>query len=226
MLRQWLVWHPEWVALAVCVAAWSLLLVQAGQTMPLLALCTANGVQSGPVLPRVLGGLLMLLAMMSPRWLPALRHVAFRSLRQRRGRAMSVFVLGWLLPWLLAGLPLWAWQGVIALPTAALVALFAGAVLWQGLPARKRVLLRCHRTQPLAPGGWRAQSDCLRFGIRQGVDCLLTCGPLMLALSLAPPARGLMPAASALLAAELYLPRFAGRRAALFTALLGCAALG
>ncbi len=225
-LRQWLMWHPEWVALAVCAVAWSLLLVPSGASAPLLVLCTATGVQAaGPLLPRVLGGLLMLLAMMSPRWLPALRHVAFRSLRQRRWRAMGAFVLGWLLPWLVAGLPVWIWQGAMTVPTVALVPLFAGAVLWQRLPARQRLLLRCHRTQPLAASGWRADGDCLRFGLNQGVDCLKTCGLLMLALSLSPPAPGLMPAAGALLAAELYLPRFAGRRAALFTVLLGCAAL-
>lgn len=222
-LRQWLAWHPEWIALVLCAGAWCVLLAQVWQVPPLLALCTASGVQSGRA-AQVLGGLVMLLAMMAPRWLPALRHVAFRSLRQRRWRAMGGFVLGWLLPWALAGALLDLWTRPVA-PMALVASLFAAAALWQLLPARRRVLLRCHRTRPLALSGWQADADCLRFGITQGVDCLITCGPLMLALSLAPASLWLMLAATALTAAELYLPRFTSRRAALFTVLLGCAAL-
>ncbi|GGP17643.1 copper chaperone [Silvimonas iriomotensis] len=224
-LRQWLAWHPEWLALAVCAAAWSVLLAGAGGAMPALALCTASGVINTRATPTLAGGVLMLLAMMAPRWLMPLRHVAFRSLHARRLRAMALFVMGWLALWLLAGWPLWLLPARVEAPPAVVMGLFVLAALWHAVPLRQRSLARCHRTQPLALSGWRADADCIRYGAQQGVDCLISCGPLMLALAVAPPALWLMLAASGLIAAELGWPRFAGRRAALVTVLLGLAAL-
>ncbi|GGP25116.1 copper chaperone [Silvimonas amylolytica] len=224
-LRQRLAWHPEWFALVLCLAAWSVLLAGAGGAMPALALCTARGVVPGHTPPTVAGGVLMLLAMMAPRWLMPLRHVAFRSLRSRRGRAMALFVLGWLMIWLLPAWPIGLLLVRFEAPPAAVMMLFVLAAVWQLTPQRHRALLRCHRTRPLALTGWRADTDCLRFGAQQGVDCLISCGPLMLALGLAPASLWAMLAASALIVAELRWPQFAGRRAALFTVLLGFATL-
>jgi len=48
-------------------------------------------------------------------------------------------------------------------------------------PLRARSLKRGHRTQPLAPTGWRANYDCVRYGWTTGVHCVATCGVLIAA---------------------------------------------
>jgi hypothetical protein len=49
------------------------------------------------------------------------------------------------------------------------------------VPVRMRALVYCHLTVPLAPLGWKADRDCLWYGIRIGVSCVATCYFLMLA---------------------------------------------
>ena len=66
-------------------------------------------------------------------------------------------------------------------PAAAAAVGFGAALLWQVTTLKRRALLACHRTQPLAPAGWRADLDCLRFGWTIGVSCLVSCWALMLA---------------------------------------------
>ena len=43
-----------------------------------------------------------------------------------------------------------------------------------------RGLNGCHRSIPLAPRGWRADRDCIRFGALIGTRCLVSCWALML----------------------------------------------
>ena len=56
---------------------------------------------------------------------------------------------------------------------------------WQLTPVKRRALVSCHATRPLAPRGWQAWRDCVRFGWMVGTRCLVTCGPLMLVCVLA-----------------------------------------
>jgi predicted metal-binding membrane protein len=105
---------------------------------------------------------------------------------RRRHRAIACWLVGYTTPWLILGLtvsiltrqlsfePSPASEGVAALA-------FIAAGLWQMAPARARALRRCHRTQPLAPTGWRANYDCLRYGSNTGVHCVASCGVLMVA---------------------------------------------
>jgi predicted metal-binding membrane protein len=154
--------RPHLLALLLPVAAWVAILTKRGHvhTTTLTAWT------------------LMCVAMMVPVVLPALRHVAVNSLRRRQGRAMAVFLAGYLAVWVVAGavlLPLFALPPQPVLLTGVL--LFAA--LWQLLPARRACMRACHRTVPLPPTGWRAARGDLRFGLRHGVGCLGVCGPLM-----------------------------------------------
>jgi predicted metal-binding membrane protein len=129
--------------------------------------------------------LLMVAAMMLPLTAMALRHVALRSFRARRGWAMAVFIAGYALVWL-AAVPVYAAAAFAGrmlagewtmLPLGAALALTA---FWQAMPAKRRALRRCHRTAPLAPSGWQADRDAFGFGLDHGRACLASCWPLML----------------------------------------------
>lgn len=128
---------------------------------------------------------LMTLAMVPPLAIPLTRHVAARSFADRRERATIGFLGGAVFAWLLAGLvalPLIqlvpaSWHGSPGLGASAF--LFAAA--WQLTPCKRRALLRCHRTAPLEPLGWRADRDCARFGFGYGRACVASCGVMMFA---------------------------------------------
>jgi predicted metal-binding membrane protein len=132
--------------------------------------------------------LLMVVAMMFPAVAHAVRTTAFASLWRRRHRATAGFLIGYLAPWAVAGVAVAVaalrsapWARAAAAPAAA----FLLAALWQVTPVHAAARAACHRRLPLAPDGWRADRDCLRFGHMIGVNCLLRCWPLMLACALA-----------------------------------------
>ena len=128
---------------------------------------------------------LMVAAMMLPVLAPQARTVALRSVWTRRQRSAAVFVLGYAAVWVVAGAALLA--ALVALdvhPLGAgwLVGILLVAAVWQVSKPRKRVLRRCASLRLVAPNGWPADANCARVGVRSGVRCLATCGPLMLAM--------------------------------------------
>ena len=130
--------------------------------------------------------MVMASAMMLPFALDSVRMTAARSLWRRRHRAIAGFLAGYLASWLVVGLlaarlRMEAWTHAEAAPALG----FIVAALWLLTPAHRRALVACHRTQPLAPVGWRADHDCLRFGGTIGVACIQSCWPLMLACAFA-----------------------------------------
>lgn len=132
---------------------------------------------------------LMTLAMMVPTAMPAVQHVAGRSLYWRRRRAAAEF--------LLVFLGLWTPFGVLALgglgswgPTAAPAALpiaLAAAAAWQLTPLKLRALRACHRSRPLPPRGWRATRGVADFALHNAAACLASCWAMMAAVALAEP---------------------------------------
>ncbi len=133
---------------------------------------------------------LMALAMMLPAALPATSHVALNSLQRRRGRAVSEFLVAYLLPWLaFGGLALLLLALLPGQATVMLAAALAIATLWELSPAKRWALNRCHRTSPLPPSGWRASLGATRFGVLHGGACVVSCWPLMLVMAAAPSAR-------------------------------------
>jgi predicted metal-binding membrane protein len=80
-----------------------------------------------------------------------------------------------------AGLREASWTHTYAVPALS----FTTAALWQLTPVHRRALTDCHRRLPLAPTGWRADRDCLRYGGTIGAACIRTSWPLMLACAFA-----------------------------------------
>jgi predicted metal-binding membrane protein len=202
-LADWHADHPEWWTLSISAAAWAVLLLHA--TTPYAwALCVspaANTIsgfgakgwaawQSGALGSMMVGWIAMTAAMMPPLAIPLIRHVAVRSFEFRRNRSVALFLAGIFGVWLLAGV-----AGVLVLVLAEAtgarfgdspsVAGFLLAALWQLTTVKRRALLRCHRTFSLAPFGWRADWDCLRYGFAYSLDCLASCWALMFATVLA-----------------------------------------
>ena len=99
---------------------------------------------------------------------------------------------------------------------------FAIAAVWQLAPIRLRALRACHRSVPLAPRGWRADADCLRFGWLTGGQCVLSCWALMLACVLAGHTLLAMVGVAAIGVAERYFVQ-PGQRFVSFTPLLAIA---
>jgi len=129
----------------------------------------------------------MVVAMMLPASLPAVRHVAANSLRWRRRRAMATFVAVYVSIWIAFGVllvavsPLWsAIDGTVVLAVA--LALAAG---WQLTVHKRRALWDCHRPSPLPPRGWRATVGVIRFGLFNGLACFRSCWAMMLAMGVA-----------------------------------------
>lgn len=186
--------HPEWWALALALAAWTLL-IASNPTTAVEAGAGAHHHHPQGAQPSIAMGTmhwqLMVVAMMLPVVVPSLRVTAFRSLRRRRHRALAGFLVGYLAVWAIAGVA--ACSLVAAAPVltrdgqgraAAAAGAFLLAALWQSTPLKRRALVACHRTLPLAPSGWRADRDCLVFGGRIGWSCCAGCWPLMVACTL------------------------------------------
>jgi predicted metal-binding membrane protein len=195
----WLDRHPEWWVLSLSAGAW---LALGWLTAPMAAgsLCIVmRGGLAGDLAARLLaqwrtGALdqmlgawaVMALAMAPPLTMPMLRYVAARSFAFRRMRALALFLIGLLCPWLAAGVLGVALLAVVPVPDGRLGAIaFALAALWEVTPFKRRALRRCHRTMALAADGWRADRDCFVFGCARGQDCFIGCWAMMLAVMFA-----------------------------------------
>ena len=124
--------------------------------------------------------------MMLPVVAPQVRMVALRSVWTRRQRSAAAFVLGYAAVWVVAGAALLALLvSLDAHPLGAgwLVGILLVAAVWQVSKPRKRVLRRCASLRLAAATGRPADLNCARVGVRSGVRCLATCGPLMLAMA-------------------------------------------
>lgn len=126
---------------------------------------------------------LMLVAMMTPLLLPALRHVYTRSLPTRRWRAMTLLAAVYLGIWWAAGVLLQAvaaaMQAVLPGGTAIAFGLVI-AVVWQLSPVKQRCLNRLCAHPPLAAFGRAADLAVLRFGCVHTLWCVGSCWVLML----------------------------------------------
>ncbi len=173
-LRSFVWRYPEWWVLAVCVTAWGTMLTGVGHSHDALALEALR--------QHVFAWMAMTTATMLPAVVPQVHWIALGSFWHRRHRAIAGFVLGYLVPWCAAGciaavLLLPQWTHHRAMP----VVLFLLAAAWQRTGSYRAARRLCHRTIPLAPLGWRADRDCLRYGSMVGVGCVRACFPLMLA---------------------------------------------
>jgi predicted metal-binding membrane protein len=120
--------------------------------------------------------IVMVAAMMLPLVFDHLQYAATRSLWRRRQRAVIGFFCGYIAVWMLGGVAALAAAPLLTVPLAVAI-----AFLWQLTPWKRRALIACHATMPLAPDGWRADRDCVRYGWSIGSACVVTCGAMMLA---------------------------------------------
>ena len=163
--------HPQWWSLALAAGAWGWMIRNAGHH------AHAHGFTAV-----MTGWMVMTAAMMLPMVTDHVRLTAERSFWYRRNRAMAGFLLGYLGLWAIPGAALALVPFHPDGRTAAIS--FAIAGIWQLTPWKRRALVGCHRTIPLAPRGWRADADCIRFGWLTGTRCLQSCWALMLACAM------------------------------------------
>jgi predicted metal-binding membrane protein len=170
---------------------------------------TAQAAPGMPVAAIAAGWIVMLVAMMTPALIPAVRHVRLRSFTHRRPRAIAIFAAAYAAIWIAAGAVL------IALAFACnLLALYsylpiAGVLLaafaWQCSPAKQVCLNRCHRHIELPAFGREADLGVLRFGVTHGLWCAGACWALMLAALVLPQAHlGAMAGATVLIVSERF----------------------
>jgi predicted metal-binding membrane protein len=171
--------NPEWWVVMAAAVAW---LFMAG-------ISRTHASHTGITLGRnyvqgTLGMVAMVIAMMVPLTITNVRHVAQSSLWRRRHRAIAGFLVGFLVVWLVVQTIIVETWGLLAplvgWGTAGGVAMVA-AVSWELAPIKRQRLRRCHRTVPLAPRGWRADADCVHYGLSTGFSCVTMCWALMVA---------------------------------------------
>jgi hypothetical protein len=159
-----LLWrHPQWWSLVLCAAGWGAMLrPHAHHARPLV------------------NWLFMTLAMMLPMVAASIATTAERSLWSRRHRAIAGFLAGFVFCWMLAGV-----AALFVPPSRGAAAVgFAVAGAWQLTRWKRIASAGCHRAMPLAPRGWRADRDCIRYGAVVGIWCIASCGAGMLACAL------------------------------------------
>lgn len=198
-LERFVAWHPEWWVWAVALTAAAVLAVPpmaqaisdvvTGHDHASHSHAPARGpVSSWSAWAEGWGRwALMVAAMMLPVVAPQVRTVASRSLWSRRHRAAVAFVLGYAAVWLLGGAMLVALLISVGRPEASgalLVVALLGAAAWHVAPRRRLALRRCTALRLASPSGRAADLECSRAGLRTGLRCLQTCGPMMLTMAL------------------------------------------
>jgi hypothetical protein len=180
--------------LPVSLAAWVALLA-GDRWLVVPAYCIAAGLPGAggllavePVLrfnpPQGLaaGWLTMLAATMLPLIAAPLVHVRGHGLGRRGPRAVALFLVGYVMPWMAAGAILLllaiALNGLAggAAPFAAAAAI---ALAWQASPWKQACLNRCHDLPELPRSGIAADRHALRFGLGHGLWCAGACWALM-----------------------------------------------
>jgi predicted metal-binding membrane protein len=132
---------------------------------------------------RLLGGwAVMLLAMMPPLLATPLMRVWHASPPSRQVRAVAGFLLGYTVLWMAAGTGLMALALLLQLTVATntLAVTLMIAALWSASRWHHAAIRRCQRAVPIRLSGWRADSDCLGFGVTYGLSCLVACWAWML----------------------------------------------
>ncbi|WP_273887885.1 DUF2182 domain-containing protein [Rubrobacter naiadicus] len=143
------------------------------------------GEATGPAL-FLAGWATMMVAMMLPATLPL--FLLYRTLsRHRSGAGVAALLAGYLLVWIAAGLPVYAYS-LLMEGMSPLLAVLPGLLLVAGgiyqFTALKRTChVRCGSPLFFLMQRWRAgPSGALRLGVLHGVDCLGCCAGLMAGL--------------------------------------------
>ncbi len=197
-IRELLAWHPEWWTVGLSVGAWLMVLSMNNPlAAPICSSPSSGSIDKAIAAFRIhpigsefslvyISWLTMTIAMMFPLTILSERHVAFRSFRWRRNRAIAGFLIGYGIVWAVLGAalaPMLIAARALDVKTGrfALMLAFIIAAVWQLTSTKSCALRKCHRTIALAPNGWRASRDCLCYGLQTGANCVLSCWALMIA---------------------------------------------
>lgn len=110
----------------------------------------------------------MTLVMMVPTVLRPMARVSCGS-----SRRATMFLLGYIACWLIAGVPAFLATNLAMTSLTALLSCWALVGLWQMLPSTASLLRKCQ--------GLRTESGALALGLRQGSWCVASCWLLMVA---------------------------------------------
>lgn len=137
-----------------------------------------------PISSQLIGWELMVVAMMLPKLIAPVQFICLQSLKRLRFTLSSLFVLGYLITWMFAGILM---IGIIItfnlfFPLSYLPALtvFVVAVVWQFSPLKQRLLNLGHDHRIIAAFGWNAMKDATVFGLIHGLWCVGSGWALML----------------------------------------------
>lgn len=180
--------------LLISAVTWMVLLVNSRSTMPHAHHSVTDSGASlasfqmllamRPISSLTADWTLMLVAMMSPTLIAPILHIIERSFKHRRARSVTLFVIGYAVIWIMAGVILTATILMLKLlmPQSYLPAFGVGiiAFVWQCSPIKQRCLNRSHNHRELAAFDVAADLDALRFGITHGGWCVGSCWALML----------------------------------------------
>lgn len=162
-----------WIALVAQATAAPTMQDMSGPSMADMA----SGVDPGPW---VVGGALMVVAMMVPLLGPPIRHVLAASLARRRARSVAEFLVGYLGMWVVVGAAMMALPEVVDVrPGVAVTVAGTVAAVWQVSPIKQRCLNRLHAHPALPAFGPAADCAAVRFGLTHAGWCVGACWSLM-----------------------------------------------
>jgi predicted metal-binding membrane protein len=183
---------PGLALIVLAAAGWAYVAYQAasmrGMTSPVEAM-TMSGIAGIALFLFVWA--LMMVAMMVPATLPLIllyRTIARTRLSRHEARiGMVMLLVGYIVVWTAAGLPVYAYSALVGVSgslAAALPALLliVGGV-YQFTPLKRSCHVRCSSPLFFLIQNWRSGTPgALRLGIIHGVDCLGCCAGLMVGL--------------------------------------------
>jgi predicted metal-binding membrane protein len=129
-----------------------------------------------PVSDQLFGWGLMVVAMMLPKLIMPIQQIFAQSLKRKRLASITLFVLGYLILWMLAGVVLVAaiiafnlWMPLSYLPAIGVLVL---TLIWQFSPWKQYFLNKGHSHAVLSAFGWAAYRDALMYGLEHGLWCV------------------------------------------------------
>jgi predicted metal-binding membrane protein len=181
--------------MALAAVGWAYVAYQPASMGSMQSSAAMGGMEMGGIgeaAPFLLAWTAMMVAMMVPATLPLIllyRTIARNRLSLLRARAgVVVVLLGYIVVWALAGLPVYAYNS-LAGAAGSLAALWSALLLiiggvYQFTPLKRICHARCSSPLFFLMHNWRsgATGAALRLGMLHGVDCLGCCAGLMVGL--------------------------------------------
>ena len=182
------------VILLISIITWVILIYNPGRIMTIEHCHVSTAGPSAPSLKmlldmnpfsnQLLGWGLMVIAMMLPKLIIPIEYIYESSLKRNRLIMSILFVLGYLVMWLFAGVfmvaliigfNLWMPQSFVPAIIIGLI-----AILWQYSPIKQYCLNQGHNHWSLPAFGWPALQSSFSLGIIHGVWCIGSGWALML----------------------------------------------